>query len=46
MDAKKGVYATLLEALDELPDELKSSFYFYDLAEPEKLVYHFQCDER
>ncbi len=48
MDPKKGVYKTLMQALESLSGRLehyRSHFYFYDLAEPNKLVYEYQKKE-
>ena len=49
MDPKKGVYDRLMEALDTLTggaERFKSRFFFYDLAEPNKLVYHYEQPEQ
>src|SRR6266516_5361806 len=45
MDPKKGIYDGLMDALNTLTgrqERLKSRFWIYDLAEPTKLVYHYE----
>ncbi len=42
MDPKQGVFSGLIEIFEELEDRFKSRFYFYDLAEPGRLVYHYE----
>ena len=49
MDPRKGVYDGLMEAIESLGDRLgkyKSSFYFYDLADLNTLVYHYEEEEK
>jgi hypothetical protein len=42
MDPKQAVFSGLKRIFEKLNDQDKSRFYFYDLAEPGRLVYHFE----
>jgi hypothetical protein len=45
MDPKKGVYKTLMGALDKFTgrqEHYQGRFYLYDLADPNKLVYEYE----
>ena len=42
MDPEKGVFSDLMENFEKLEVRYKSRFSFYDLAEPYRLVYHFE----
>lgn len=42
MDPKKGEFSGLIDIFEKLDDQDKTRFFFYDLAEPGRLVYHLE----
>ena len=47
MDPKKGIFNGLKDALETLTgrdERLRSKFWIYDLAEPDKLIYHYEYE--
>jgi hypothetical protein len=42
MDAEEGVYDGLMKILAGIDERRRERFFFYDLDDPARLVYHYE----